>query len=107
MGEGTRVESSHVEVRSMAVTHSNVSFSYPRRAKRNVLIFVCQCSSHIIQGKKKIVKKGMHHTTSLVPRPLPDFISQLWRKRLQNKIWEWPGKKAREGLGMRLGKVWE
>ena len=28
---------------------------------------------------------------SLVPRPLPDFISQLWRKnQLRNKIWEWP-----------------
>ena len=26
---------------------------------------------------------------SLVPRPLPDFISQMW-----DKIWEWPGNKA-------------
>ena len=35
---------------------------------------------------------------SLVPRPLPDFISQLWRKidfpPLQDKIWEWPGNEA-------------
>ena len=29
---------------------------------------------------------------SLVPRPLPDFISQPWRKI---KIWEWPGDEAR------------
>ena len=26
---------------------------------------------------------------SLVPRPLPDFISQPW-----DKIWEWPGDEA-------------
>ena len=33
---------------------------------------------------------------SLVPRPLPDFISQPWRKiGLQDKIWEWPGDEAR------------
>ena len=37
---------------------------------------------------------------SLVSRPsLPDFISQLWRKlgilQLRDKIWEWPGDKAR------------
>ena len=31
---------------------------------------------------------------SLVPRPLPDFISQL--PRLRDKIWEWPGNEARE-----------
>ena len=32
------------------------------------------------------------------PRPLPDFISQPWRKlhvRLRDKIWEWPGDEAR------------
>ena len=29
--------------------------------------------------------------TSLVPRPLPDFISQPW---LRDKIWEWPGDEA-------------
>ena len=29
--------------------------------------------------------------SSLVPRPLPDFIMQPW---LQDKIWEWPGNKA-------------
>ena len=34
---------------------------------------------------------------SLVPRPLPDFISQPWRKKLRDKIWEWPGDEAREG----------
>ena len=30
---------------------------------------------------------------SLVPRPLPDCISQPWRffPRLRDKIWEWPG----------------
>ena len=37
---------------------------------------------------------------SLVPRPLPDFISQLWRKLsfspwLKDKIWEWPGKEVK------------
>ena len=26
----------------------------------------------------------------LVPRPLPGFILQLWRKQLWDKIWEWP-----------------
>ena len=32
---------------------------------------------------------------SLVPRPLPDFISQPWRKKwLRDKIWEWPGDEA-------------
>ena len=32
---------------------------------------------------------------SLVPRPLPDFISQPWRKvGLRDKIWEWPGDEA-------------
>ena len=47
---------------------------------------------------------------SLVPRPLPDFISQLWRKlrfyltavektqvfstAARDKIWEWPGNEA-------------
>ena len=30
------------------------------------------------------------HTTSLVPRPLPDFIVQLWRKLDNLKVaWEW------------------
>ena len=47
--------------------------------------------------------------SSLVPRPFPDFISQLWRKndfslqqwdkigippQLQDTIWEWPGNEA-------------
>ena len=35
--------------------------------------------------------------SSLFPRPLPDFISQSWRKielRLRDKIWEWPGNEA-------------
>ena len=35
---------------------------------------------------------------SLVPRPLPDFISQPWRKistaAQRGKIWEWPGDEA-------------
>ena len=36
---------------------------------------------------------------SLIPRP-PDFILQLWRKlgfspQLRDKIWEWPGNKAK------------
>ena len=33
---------------------------------------------------------------SLVPRPLPDFIAQLWRfsTRLQDKIQEWPEDEA-------------
>ena len=38
---------------------------------------------------------------SLVSRPLPDFISQLWGKKknefspqLRDKIWEWPGNEA-------------
>ena len=39
---------------------------------------------------------------SLVPGPLPDFISQLWRKlpsllhSCKIKSWEWPGNDARE-----------
>ena len=32
-------------------------------------------------------RSRLHH--SLVPRPLPDFISQL-----QDEIWEWPGDEA-------------
>ena len=32
-----------------------------------------------------------YYCISLVPRPLPDFISQ---PRLQDKIWEWPGNEA-------------
>ena len=36
---------------------------------------------------------AIHPTHSLVPRPLPDFISQLWRK-MRDKIWEWPGDEA-------------
>ena len=37
--------------------------------------------------------------TSLIPWPLPDFISQPWRKigfspQLRDKIWEWPGNKT-------------
>ena len=34
----------------------------------------------------------------LIPRPLPDFISQLCRfsPLLRDKIWEWPGNEARE-----------
>ena len=40
-----------------------------------------------------------HQFTSLLPRPLPDFISQPWRKtdfslQLRDKIWEWPGNEA-------------
>ena len=31
---------------------------------------------------------------SLVPRPLLDFISQLWKKLLRDKIWERPGDEA-------------
>ena len=39
---------------------------------------------------------------SLVPRPLPDYISQPWRKIdfspwLRDIIWEWPGDEARKG----------
>ena len=40
---------------------------------------------------------------SLVPRLLPDFISQPWRKinspQLLDKIWEWPGNKTRLNFG--------
>ena len=37
--------------------------------------------------------------SSLIPRPLPDFILQLWRKtdfspQLRDKIQEWPGDEA-------------
>ena len=38
---------------------------------------------------------------SFVPRSLPEFTSQLWRKlwfsvsQLQDKIWEWPGNEAK------------
>ena len=45
--------------------------------------------------------EGIHITTqrvqthSLVPRPLPDFISQPW---LQDKIWEWPGDEANKPI---------
>ena len=31
----------------------------------------------------------------LIPRPLPDFISQLW---LRDKIWEWPGDEAKHSV---------
>ena len=40
---------------------------------------------------------------SLISRPLPDFILQLWEKffspQPQDKIWEWPEKEARVYLG--------
>ena len=48
-----------------------------------------------LKKKKKIRAIVTTHTecllwtTSLVPRPLPDFIPQLWRKL------EWPGNEAR------------
>ena len=39
---------------------------------------------------------------SLIPRPLPDFISQPWRKIcgeiVQDKIWKWPGDEANSAL---------
>ena len=41
-----------------------------------------------------------HCIASLVPGPLPDVISQPWRKKddfspqLRDKIWEWPGNEA-------------
>ena len=40
----------------------------------------------------------MKELPSLLPRPLPDFISQLWRNspQLGDKIWEWPGNEARK-----------
>ena len=44
---------------------------------------------NIASGEVLVIKK-LKHAASLVPRPLPDFISQPWR----NKIWEWPGDKA-------------
>ena len=56
---------------------------------------------------------GWHFICSLVPMPLPDFISEPWRKigkkilshsrgekspnfspQLRDKIWEWPGDEA-------------
>ena len=39
-----------------------------------------------------------HPDPSLVPRPLSDFISQPWRKKLRDKIWEWPEDKAIQTL---------
>ena len=45
-----------------------------------VQVEVCTCAS-TLSGN------------SLVPRPLPDFISQP--PRLWDKIWEWPGDEAR------------
>ena len=42
------------------------------------------------------VRVLMHTYSSLIPRPLPDFILQPWRK-----IWEWPGDEATRTLGLR------
>ena len=39
--------------------------------------------------------QGTGTNTSLNPRPLPDSTSQLWRKMLQDKIWEWPENEAK------------
>ena len=37
----------------------------------------------------------MYVCSSLVPRPLPDFIWQPdFSPRLRDKIWEWPGEEA-------------
>ena len=46
----------------------------------------------------------MYSECSLVPRPLPDFILQLWRKtdfspQLRGKMWEWPGNEATLSVG--------
>ena len=39
---------------------------------------------------------------NILPRPLPDFVSQLWRfffpPLLPDKICKWPGSKARRKL---------
>ena len=58
-----------------------------------------------------LAERGWH--ISLVPRPLPDFILQLWRKITLSAVsrinWEWHGNEARlawewgwVGMGMRL-----
>ena len=38
--------------------------------------------------QKGLESDGVYQHDSLIPRPLPDFISQPW---LRDKIWEWPG----------------
>ena len=66
-----------------------------------MIVQVCLITAHL----------AMIHTVghfNLVPRPLPDFILQLWRKIrkespnfspwLQDKIGEWSGDKARVTL---------
>ena len=36
----------------------------------------------------------MNNVSSLIPRPLPDFISAFSHPQLHNKIWEWPENEA-------------
>ena len=74
----------------------------------NMQLLCIHSTSHVQSGGKK--RQYSHLLTSVInkfgricsysslfPRPLPDFISQSWRKiglRLGDKIWEWPGNEA-------------
>ena len=60
------------------------------KAKKNVSL-KCTCNHN---------SRTWSSMTVYVPRPLPDFISQPWRKiGLRDKIWEWPGYEAKSNSG--------
>ena len=51
------------------------------------------------RGRGRREGEAVYVIISLVPRPLPDFILQLWRNpnfspQLGDKMWEWPGNEA-------------
>ena len=59
------------------------------------VLVVWQSGLHVTRklgrGLETRLRVATLHTVSLVPRPLPDFISQPWRKIV---AWEWPGDEA-------------
>ena len=70
--------------------------TYSKKHQASELVQPCsQALSH-----PRTASGGKLGGASLVPRPLPDFISQpIFFQRLRDKIWEWPGDEARVGPG--------
>ena len=51
-----------------------------------------------ITSEHVMVWKAIMTVEVVVPRSLPDFISQPCSPRLRDKIWKWPGDEASTGL---------
>ena len=72
----------------------------PLKALLLCMLCVCACvkaCACVVQDHRT------YHSVSLVPRPLPDFISQPWG----HKVWEWPGDKATTVSKYKLVSPWD